>query len=187
MVDQASQRVASAQDAAALGGFVKKMRVLLLIMTIMLIEAIAGYWVLLHRESKTSELAPADGTEVSTGGAADATSGAGTAQPKEQVEVKLGSFQLTSNTNVDTVIDVKMNLSGTVAEKSAESCRELLDQYESRIRHIVLVTIRSAERRELFDPTLRVVRYDIQNKVNQLLGDQYLTDVVVSDVAIYEQ
>lgn len=103
-------------------------------------------------------------------------------------EVDLGEFNVTVlHTGSNTTLLVDFHLFGTVR---VEHEAEFLQRYErskQRIREQILVTVRAAELADLADPGLGLIRRQILEKSNRLLGKPLLLGVIFSDFVLIEQ
>jgi flagellar basal body-associated protein FliL len=105
-----------------------------------------------------------------------------------QQEVDLGEFavqayQLDSNTT--RVID--FHLYGTVRRGEKSEFDRKLAASKNRIREQIIVTLRSADRADLTDPGLGLIKRQILAKTNATLGKAYLQEIVFSNFSFMEQ
>ncbi len=103
-------------------------------------------------------------------------------------EIDLEQFGVTAHqptSNTTTRID--FHLYGIVAAKDKEEFDRLLKANHHRFREQVLVTLRSSEASDLADAGLGLIKRQILEKTNALLGKPLLKAVIVSDFSYLEQ
>jgi len=106
----------------------------------------------------------------------------------DQVEDDLGKFSMTSfQPMTGTTLRIDFQLFGTVSSEDEGEFLELLDENLHRFREQVIVTVRSADMETLTDPNLGQLKRLLRDKINRLLGKNYLQSVVFSDFSFIEQ
>jgi len=112
----------------------------------------------------------------------------GDSGPNDLVEMDLERFVVTAyQPNSSTVMRVDFHLFGMVASKDREEFERLMEIHQHRFREQVLVIVRRAEAADLADPGLGLIKRQILEKTNALLGKPLLQAVVVSDFSYLEQ
>lgn len=193
---------------AGRGGVLAKIIVLGFIAAVIGAECLFAYMYLSLASAKAEAAAQGDGTKA----AADApVADSVLAQPGEaespgqdaeaaeagkksqhagalEKEVDLGEFNVTVlQAASNTTLMVDFHLYGTVR---VEDEAEFLQRYErskQRIREQILMTVRAAELADLADPGLGLIRRQILEKSNRLLGKPLLLGVIFSDFVLVEQ
>ena len=103
-------------------------------------------------------------------------------------EVDLGQFTVTSHQPAaSTTMRIDFHLYGIIAGKNKEEFEKALKEVHQRFREQVLVTVRSAEGTDLADPGLGLIKRQILEKSNALLGKAMLRAVIISDFSYMEQ
>jgi flagellar FliL protein len=103
-------------------------------------------------------------------------------------EVDLGEFSITVlHAASNTTLMVDFHLFGTVRVEDEADFLQRYERSKQRIREQVLVTIRAAELADLADPGLGLIRRQILEKSNRLLGKPLLLGVIFSDFVLIEQ
>jgi len=106
----------------------------------------------------------------------------------EQVEVDLEQFGVTAHQPTsNSTMRIDFHLYGVIAAKDKEEFDKLLKANQHRFREQVLVTVRSAEGPDLADAGLGLIKRQILEKTNTLLGRPLLKAVIVSDFSYIEQ
>jgi len=106
----------------------------------------------------------------------------------EQVEVDLEQFGVTAHQPAaNSTMRIDFHLYGVIAAKDKEEFDKLLKANQHRFREQVLVTVRSAEGPDLADAGLGLIKRQILEKTNTLLGKPLLKAVIVSDFSYIEQ
>ncbi len=129
------------------------------------------------------------GTKTGHGGkAGESHAGTHDLAPTDMVELDLERFVVTMyQPNSSTVVRVDFHLFGMVAAKDREEFERLMEVHQHRFREQVLVIVRRAEPADLADPGLGLIKRQILEKTNALLGKPLLQAVVVSDFSYLEQ
>lgn len=103
-------------------------------------------------------------------------------------EVDLGQFSLTVyQPTAGTTLLVDFHLYGTIRSKDESVFSERLEKHKHRIRDQVIVTIRSAEIADFADPGLGLIKRQVLEKSNTLLGKRLLRSIMFSDFTFIEQ
>jgi len=104
------------------------------------------------------------------------------------VEVDLEKFSVTAHQPTsNTTVRIEFHLFGMVSTQEKEEFERLLKGNQHRFREQVLMTIRSAEGTDLADAGLGLIKRQILEKTNSLLGKPLLRAIVVSDFSYLEQ
>ena len=114
--------------------------------------------------------------------------GEGSNPVPEQMEVDLEQFNVTAHQpSSNTTIRIDFHLFGVIAPSDRGEFDKLLKVNQHRFREQVLVTLRSAEGSDLADAGLGLIKRQILEKTNALLGKPLLRGVIVSDFSYMEQ
>jgi flagellar FliL protein len=106
----------------------------------------------------------------------------------EQVEVDLEQFGVTAHQPAaNSTMRIDFHLYGVIAARDKEEFDKLLKGNQHRFREQVLVTVRSAEGPDLADAGLGLIKRQILEKTNTLLGKPLLKAIIVSDFSYIEQ
>jgi flagellar FliL protein len=112
----------------------------------------------------------------------------GEKKPPEQVEVDLEQFNVAAHQPVsNTTIRINFHLFGVISPNDKGEFEKLFKANHHRFREQVLVTLRSAEGSDLADAGLGLIKRQILEKTNALLGKPLLRGVIVSDFSYMEQ
>ena len=104
------------------------------------------------------------------------------------MEVDLEQFNVTAHQPAsNTTIRIDFHLFGVIAPGDKAEFEKLLKANQHRFREQVLVTLRSAEGSDLADAGLGLIKRQILEKTNALLGKPFLRGVIVSDFSYMEQ
>jgi flagellar basal body-associated protein FliL len=112
----------------------------------------------------------------------------GKTDPPEQVEIDLEQFNVTAHQPTsNTTMRIEFRLFGVISPSDKVEFEKLLKANHHRFREQVLVTLRSAEGTDLADAGLGLIKRQILEKTNALLGKPLLRGVIVSDFSYMEQ
>jgi len=104
------------------------------------------------------------------------------------VEVDLEQFAVTAHQPTsNTTMRIEFHLYGMVSTQDKEEFERLMKASQHRFREQVLVTVRRAEATDLADAGLGLIKRQISEKTNTLLGKPLLRAIVVSDFSYLEQ
>lgn len=110
------------------------------------------------------------------------------ADPSDQMEVDLEQFNVTAQlATSNTAMRIEFHLYGVVNVSDKAEFEKLVKASQHRLRDQVLVIIRSAQPRDLADAGLGLIKRQILEKTNALLGKPLLRAVIVSDFSYMEQ
>jgi hypothetical protein len=110
------------------------------------------------------------------------------ADPAEELEVDLEQFSVTARQPTsNTTMRIEFHLYGVVSNADKAEFERLLKVHQHRLRDQVLVIVRSAEGRDLADAGLGLIKRQILEKTNALLGKPILRAVIVSEFSYMEQ
>ena len=157
------------------------MRVVLLVVTVMAVEA-AVLYVLISQSSAAPP--PGSGSAVTGEGVA-----APSALSGDVVEVSVGQFQTTNSIAArGSTVHVTFELTATVSRGQAEAFGGAVkDAHKARIRQAVVQVARSSTMEDLKDPELSVVKRQIKEEINKVLRKSYVNEVIISDYRTMEQ
>jgi len=106
----------------------------------------------------------------------------------DQMEVDLGQFTVTTHQPAaNTTMRIDFRLYGILARKNKEDFEKAMKAIQQRFREQVLVTVRSAEGPDLADAGLGLIKRQILEKTNALLGKPLLRAIIISDFSYMEQ
>jgi flagellar FliL protein len=106
----------------------------------------------------------------------------------DQVEVDLEQFTVTAHSPTsNTTMRIEFHLFGVIGSSDKEEFEKLVKANQHRLRDQVLVIVRSAEGRDLADAGLGLIKRQILEKTNALLGKPLLRAVIVSEFSYIEQ
>ncbi len=98
-------------------------------------------------------------------------------------EYSVTVFQAASN----STMRIDFHLYGIVAKEKEPRFKQLLEKNQARLREQVVQTIRGAQLADLNDdPSLGLIKRTILAKVNTILGEPLLKDLIISDFASLE-
>ncbi len=106
----------------------------------------------------------------------------------EQVEVDLEPFCVTAHQRTsNTTTRIEFHLFGVVGSSERAEFERLWKTNQQRIREQVLVIVRSSEAADLADAGLGLIKKQILEKTNALLGKPLLRAVIISEFSYIEQ
>lgn len=109
-------------------------------------------------------------------------------EEKEQAEVDLGEFRVTSyRPESNTTWYIDFHLYGAVEAAKQSDFDARFEKHKHRLRDQVLVIIRSMNRNDLADPGLGLIKRQILEKTNRTVGKTLLRSVVFSEFSFQEQ
>ncbi len=114
--------------------------------------------------------------------------GAGNSDVVER-EVSIGDFNtVISHGESGGSIHVRFKLSATVSTANAEKFKDAVsDTHESRVREAVIAVCRGSSRSDLNNEELTFFKRKIRDRVNKILRQSYIIDVIISDFQTMEQ
>lgn len=132
------------------------------------------------------------------------TSGGDSAKTDEQVEevdetasnsdvvekeVTIGDFNtVISHGESGGSIHVRFKLSATVSTANSEKFKDAVsDTHESRVREAVIAVCRGSSRSDLNNEELTFFKRKIRDRVNKILRQSYIIEVIISDFQTMEQ
>lgn len=108
--------------------------------------------------------------------------------PALEIEVTLGKFSLTVFQSVSRSSRmVDFELFGLIREEDKSEIEELLEDNEKRFREQVMVIIRSSAEDDLTDSHWGLLKNQILDKSNRLLGKPILRSIHFSEFSLVEQ
>lgn len=147
-----------------------------------------------HGESKHGEEKDKHGKSDSHGGGHgghDAKKPAAAAHGEvhsDHREVDLGEYSIMATDPASsTMLLVDFHIFGTVANVDMASFEALYEENRHRIRHQVIIVVRGAEMADLTDASLGLIRRQIREKTNQLLGKPLVQEIIFSKFSFIEQ
>ncbi|MCA8986308.1 MAG: flagellar basal body-associated FliL family protein [Planctomycetaceae bacterium] len=84
-------------------------------------------------------------------------------------------------------IHISFNLHVEVPSHLEEQFNEAKKNHKNKIRQAVITIVRSSAIEELNDPNLSMVKRQIREEINKILGQSYVTTVIVTDFRKMEQ
>lgn len=191
--------------AAAPSGksLVAKLIAIVFVLGVVLAECLAAYFFLPTATSATAMAgnAPASEAKAEGGSKSHAKGGkekkegkegkegkAGKEAASDQIEVDLGEYSVTSSpSSGNSTLQITFHLYGTVATADEKELQELKQENEHRFREQVLVVVRGARISDLTDAGLGLLKRNILEKTNKVLGKPILQSVIFSDFVFIEQ
>jgi flagellar FliL protein len=111
-----------------------------------------------------------------------------TADAADQIEVDLEQFGVTAHSAAsNTTMRIDFHLFGVISLTDKEEFEKLVKANQHRLRDQVLVIVRGAQPRDMADAGLGLIKRQILEKTNALLGKPLLRAVIVSDFSYMEQ
>lgn len=108
--------------------------------------------------------------------------------PNDQMEVDLDQFEVTTQSATSsTTMRVEFHLYGVINASDKEDFERLSKACQHRLRDQILRIVRSAQPKDLTDAGLGLIKRQILEKTNALLGKPLLREVIVSDFSYLEQ
>lgn len=86
-----------------------------------------------------------------------------------------------------TMLLVDFHIFGTIATADFPEFERRFEENRHRIRHQVIIIVRSAEMPDLTDASLGLIRRQIMEKTNQLLGKPLIEEIIFSKFSFIEQ
>lgn len=106
----------------------------------------------------------------------------------DQIEIDLGEYSVTAASSAgNSMLQITFHLYGTVASADEQEFEELKKENEHRFREQVLVVVRGAKISDLTDAGLGLLKRNILEKTNKVLGRPILRSVIFSDFVFIEQ
>lgn len=188
-VAQAEGEAAAPQKPSGLFGLIKAIA---FVSVIVIVEVVAASMFI--PSAKDTErlarqyVAAADGGSES----ADASEGeaAATEHKAEQniAEVEMGTFNITHfNPATNSTLSIDFELYGAVLAENQAEFTELFEKNKVRVREQVLMTLHSAESKDLTDAGLGLIKRQILEKTNRALGHPLLKEVLFSKFNFIER
>jgi flagellar basal body-associated protein FliL len=106
----------------------------------------------------------------------------------DQCELDLGKFTVTAHQMAsNSTVRIDFRLFGIVATEYKEELEGLLKANEHRFREQVLVIVRSAQGTDLAEAGLGLIKRQILERTNTLLGKPLVRSVIITDFSHIEQ
>lgn len=106
----------------------------------------------------------------------------------ENKEVDLGEYSIMATDPASsTMLLVDFHIFGTITGDDTAEFESLYEENRHRIRHQVIIIVRSAEMADLTDPSLGLIRRQVLEKTNQLLGKPLIQEIIFSKFSFIEQ
>jgi hypothetical protein len=106
----------------------------------------------------------------------------------DHTEVDLGEYSIMATAPASsTMLLVDFHIFGTIATAEQPEFEQRYEENRHRIRHQVIITVRSAEMSDLTDASLSLIRRQILEKCNQLLGKPLIEEIIFSKFSFIEQ
>ena len=107
---------------------------------------------------------------------------------KEMREVELGSYNITRfNPSTNTTLAIDFELYGTVLAENAAEFQHYFENNKARIREQVTMTLHGAASADLTDAGLGLIKRQILEKTNRVLGQPLLEEVLFSQFSFVER
>ncbi|MDR1385053.1 MAG: flagellar basal body-associated FliL family protein [Planctomycetaceae bacterium] len=105
-------------------------------------------------------------------------------QDEPRDEVDLGEYTTTEDDAAGSSRRLSIHFYGLVNKKELEEYNKRYELNKNRIREAILVILRSAQQAELADPALKMIKNKIMVKVNEILGQPLIKNVLYTDIAV---
>lgn len=200
-VDAASSGAPSA--AAPSKSLVAKLIAVVFVLGVVLTECLAAYFFFPSPAAATamSDTASESQAKSEGGGKGHSKTGKDRKDKKEgkdkkggeessfdQIEIDLGEYSVTAASSAgNSMLQITFHLYGTVATVDETEFEELKKENEHRFREQVLVVVRGAKISDLTDAGLGLLKRNILEKTNKVLGRPILRSVIFSDFVFIEQ
>ena len=107
---------------------------------------------------------------------------------KEQIEVDLGTFQVTAYQPLsNSTLRLDFHLYGTIVKDDDEVFQLAFEENKNRFRDQAIRIFRSAEVTDLTDAKLGLIKRKILETSNKILGEPFLRTIIFSDFSFLEQ
>jgi flagellar basal body-associated protein FliL len=108
---------------------------------------------------------------------------------EDKVEVHIDMFNTTNEVpGGGGPVNVNFDLWVTVAKGAQQTFKDSVNEiHKGRVRQAVVEVCRSLKRAELADPALEVMKRQIREKVNRVLGTTSVIDVIITKFSLIEQ
>lgn len=147
----------------------KKIKILVLLVIVMGLEGAALYFFLPQISSGN--------TQKTDDGSSDDSISA------DMIEVEIGKFIVTNDQAAGTVsMHLKFTITGVVTKsRELEFHRKVSSDHHALVRQTIESVWRSADMDELIEPDLYSIKLKIRKKINKILKQDYIRQVLVSD------
>lgn len=105
----------------------------------------------------------------------------------KKVEVPIDKFNTTTNFGGTGTVHITFELSVTVVDGTEHEFRRTLEAHKGRVGEAVLEVCRSLKRDELGDSKLSVMKRQIRDKLNRVLGTTSIIDILIPQFEFVEQ
>lgn len=103
-------------------------------------------------------------------------------------EVDLGEYSImATDPTSSTMLLVDFHIFGTIPTIDEEEFNHLYEENRHRIRHQVIIIVRSSEMQDLTDASLGLISRQILEKINELLGKPLVEEIIFSKFSFIEQ
>jgi flagellar basal body-associated protein FliL len=112
------------------------------------------------------------------------------AEEKEttQIETDLGAFTVMAYQPVSSAtVRIDFHLYAMISQKDSEEFATRKEGCHARLREQVTVIVRAADIADLTDPGLGLIKRQVLEKINRILGKPLVQGVVFSDFSFIEQ
>jgi len=186
---EAEGEAAVPRKPSALFGLIKAIA---FVSVIVIVEVVAASMFI--PSAKDTERLARQYVAASEGSAEAASAGEGEAAATEHkteeniTEVELGSFNITHfNPVTNSTLSIDFELYGAVLAENQAEFTELFEKNKVRVREQVLMTLHSAESKDLTDAGLGLIKRQILEKTNRALGHPLLKEVLFSKFNFIER
>jgi flagellar FliL protein len=180
------------EQSSRRASFLTKLMVLGFIVTVVVAECLATYW-LVPMASQGEALAAPPPQATAKGKASSKEKGKedkkakDKEEPADQTEVDLGEFTVTAfQPSSNNTLRIALHLFGTVAAGEELEFANRMKENLHRFRESVIVTLRGAEVNDLTDAGLGLLKRTILEKTNAILGKPLLKLIVFSDFSFVQ-
>jgi|GEM_PF-6509627 len=147
----------------------KKIKILVLLVLVMGLEGAALYFFLPQANSGSSQNSDEDQMEAQI--------------DDNTIEVEIGKFIVTNNLAMKTVsMHLKFTVTAVVNQQSENDFHQnVSNDHRALVRQTVENVWRNANIGELTEPNLHAIKFKLREKINQILKQDYIRQVLVSD------
>jgi len=111
-----------------------------------------------------------------------------TAPSPDFTEVAVGDFSFSNTAAMRNAITfVAFKLSAVAPPMQASNLEDQIVRNQDRIRAAVNKIVRNSNLEELYDPSLETIKRLIRQEMNELVGNNLVTEVVINDIRIIQQ
>ncbi len=188
--DQALEETPAPDDVVEKGpsGLLSLIKAGALVLVLVVVEVVAAS-MLVPSAKETERLGRQFVAAAQGGTAVDGETGEVSDKEQQEVrEVELGLFNVTRfNPTTNTTLAIDFELYGTVLATDAPEFQRLFTNSQARVREQVIMTLHAAEATDLTDAGLGLIKRQILEKTNRVLGQPLIREVLFSKFNFVER